>query len=143
SGGCGRGIGRTLRVFWVGRVGSRDESRSRHFLFDHHGAGGYSSSCLVAFPPNPPAASHRAAHRRSPMPRERSTFAGRRKVRLRVERLEDRSVPAVFTPGQIRHAYGFDQITFANGSIVGDGRGQTVAVVDAYDDPFIFSDLRH
>src|SRR5262245_38411443 len=77
------------------------------------------------------------------MPRERSCIAGHHRVRLRVELLEDRSVPAVYTPSQIRHAYGFDQITFANGTIVGDGRGQTIAIVDAYDDPNIFSDLHH
>ena len=45
------------------------------------------------------------------------------------------------TPAQIRHAYGFDQITFNNGAVVGDGTGQTIAIVDAYDDPNIVSDL--
>lgn len=77
------------------------------------------------------------------MPRERSRVPFDRRIRLRVELLEDRSVPAVFTPAQIRHAYGFDNITFSNGSIVGNGAGQTIAIVDAYDDPFIFSDLHH
>ena len=38
-----------------------------------------------------------------------------------------------FTPQQIRTAYGIDQIAF--GSIKGDGTGQTIAIVDAYDDP--------
>ena len=38
-----------------------------------------------------------------------------------------------FTPQQIRAAYGIDQIMF--GSIVGDGSGQTIAIVDAYDHP--------
>ncbi|MCE5269474.1 MAG: hypothetical protein LLG00_16480 [Planctomycetaceae bacterium] len=37
------------------------------------------------------------------------------------------------TPAQIRGAYGVDQITW--GSIKGDGSGQTVAIVDAYDHP--------
>jgi hypothetical protein len=46
-----------------------------------------------------------------------------------------------YTPSQIRHAYGFDQITFANGTIAGDGSGQTIAIVDAYDDPNIAGDL--
>src|SRR2546425_963562 len=46
-----------------------------------------------------------------------------------------------YDPAQIRHAYGFDQITFSNGTVQGDGRGQTIAVVDAYDDPNIFKDL--
>src|SRR5689334_22600627 len=33
------------------------------------------------------------------------------------------------TPDQIRHAYGFDQLSF--GGIQGDGTGQTIAIVDA------------
>jgi hypothetical protein len=41
--------------------------------------------------------------------------------------------PVGYTPQQIRTAYGFDQIAF--GSITGDGAGQTIAIVDAYDDP--------
>jgi hypothetical protein len=60
--------------------------------------------------------------------------------------------PAVsgYSPSQIRHAYAFDQITF-NG-LVGDGTGQTIAIVDAFDDPklvnstdanFLSSDLHH
>jgi hypothetical protein len=47
--------------------------------------------------------------------------------------------PAGYTPSQIRHAYAFDQISF-NG-VAGDGRGQTIAIVDAYDDPSIVADL--
>jgi hypothetical protein len=48
-----------------------------------------------------------------------------------------------YTPSQIRQAYGFDQIMFpVNGSsIVGDGSGQTIAIVDAYNDPNIRKDL--
>src|SRR5579883_565618 len=62
---------------------------------------------------------------------------------LRVERLETRDVPATpLTPAQVRHAYGFDQVTFAGGT-AGDGTGQTIAIVDAYDDPNIASDLQH
>jgi hypothetical protein len=34
-----------------------------------------------------------------------------------------------FTPAQLRHAYGFDNI------LQGDGSGQTIALIDAYDDP--------
>ncbi len=44
-----------------------------------------------------------------------------------------------FTPAQIRHAYGFDQIMF--GSTVGDGTGQTIAIIDAFNDPNITTDL--
>ncbi len=47
--------------------------------------------------------------------------------------------PTGYTPAQVRHAYGFDQISF-NG-VVGDGSGQTIAIVDAYDDPAIAADL--
>ncbi len=39
-----------------------------------------------------------------------------------------------YTPAQIRHAYGFDQLS-ANGS------GQTIAIVDAYGSPTMQSDL--
>src|SRR5205823_5599138 len=44
---------------------------------------------------------------------------------------------------QIRHAYGFDSFHYVSGgqSIAADGRGQTIAIVDAYDDPRIFNDL--
>jgi hypothetical protein len=55
---------------------------------------------------------------------------------LRIEPLEDRTLLSVYplVPAQIRHAYGFDQVA-------GDGRGQTIAIVDAYNDPNIFKDL--
>jgi hypothetical protein len=49
--------------------------------------------------------------------------------------------PTGLTPAQVRHAYGFDQISFNNGTVVGDGSGTTIAIVDAYDDPNIASDL--
>lgn len=42
---------------------------------------------------------------------------------------------APFSPSQIRHAYGFDQL--AN-----QGAGQTIYIVDAYNDPNIASDLQ-
>lgn len=82
---------------------------------------------------------------------------------FRVERLEDRrllsadliaipavsasplassSVPTGLTPAQVRQAYGVNNVTFANGSIVGDGSGQTIAIVVAYDNPYIASDLQ-
>ncbi len=57
------------------------------------------------------------------------------------------SVPAgytgTFTPTTIEQAYGISQITFntANGTVKGDGTGSTIAIVDAYDDPNIASDL--
>ena len=43
------------------------------------------------------------------------------------------SSPNGFTPQQIRAAYGISSLAF--GAIAGDGAGQTIAIVDAYDDP--------
>jgi subtilase family serine protease len=42
---------------------------------------------------------------------------------------------APYSPYQIRHAYGFDKLAL-------DGAGQTIAIVDAYDEPNILSDLK-
>jgi hypothetical protein len=41
---------------------------------------------------------------------------------------------SVYSPAQIRHAYGFDQVSW-------NGAGQTIAIVDAYDDPTVAADL--
>jgi subtilase family serine protease len=41
---------------------------------------------------------------------------------------------APYSPSQIRHAYGFDQVNLT-------GAGQTIAIVVAFDDPYIASDL--
>ncbi|HEY7156046.1 MAG TPA: S53 family peptidase [Gemmataceae bacterium] len=48
--------------------------------------------------------------------------------------------PSGYTPGQIVQAYRFDQIHLAGG-VPGNGAGQTIAIVDAYDDPTITHDL--
>ena len=53
----------------------------------------------------------------------------------------DDSSPTGFSPSQITTAYGVNQITFKNGTISGNGQGQTIAIVDAYNDPDISSDL--
>jgi hypothetical protein len=50
------------------------------------------------------------------------------------------TVPYGDTPAQIRTAYGFNQVTF-NGTIAGNGAGQTIAIVDAYGDSTISRDL--
>ena len=44
------------------------------------------------------------------------------------------NVDAPYTPAEIRHAYGVDQLSY-------DGTGQTIAIVDAFDDPTIAADL--
>ena len=46
-----------------------------------------------------------------------------------------------YSPQQIQQAYGFDSIGFANG-VVGNGAGQTIAIVVAYNQPNILSDLQ-
>jgi subtilase family serine protease len=51
------------------------------------------------------------------------------------------TTPQGYSPTQIRAVYGIDGITFSNGTISGDGAGQTIAIVDAYADPNIASDL--
>jgi len=49
-----------------------------------------------------------------------------------------------YLPSDIRHTYGFDKISFTDAqghTIPGDGRGQTIAIVDAFDAPNIVADL--
>jgi hypothetical protein len=62
----------------------------------------------------------------------------KQRTHLNVECLETRQVPAAllggYTPAQISHAYGFDQMWV-------NGAGETIAIVDPYDDPRIGSDL--
>ncbi len=41
--------------------------------------------------------------------------------------------PVGYTPDQIRTAYDINNVSF--GTVTGDGAGQTIAIVDAYDDP--------
>jgi hypothetical protein len=45
-----------------------------------------------------------------------------------------------YTPAQIRHAYAFDQVALPGGAAA-DGTGQTIAVVDAFNDPNLQADL--
>ncbi|MBY0526937.1 MAG: S53 family peptidase [Gemmataceae bacterium] len=72
-------------------------------------------------------------------------ITGRRRwsALIGIEELESRTVPTVLVPAQVRHAYGFDQINFVvNGQTVrGDGSGQTIAIVNAFDNPTIFNDV--
>ncbi len=100
-----------------------------------------------------------ARFRAAPRPRRRRSV-------LCLERLEDRAVPAVISPtallmasggvgsaagsgppaglspAQVRQAYGFNQITFNSGTVQGNGSGQTIAIVDAFNQPNIAGDLR-
>jgi len=64
-----------------------------------------------------------------------------------IETLEQRVLlsanPTGLAPAQVRHAYGFDQVFFRHKrrDVPGDGRGQTIAIVTAYDAPTITNDL--
>src|SRR5438552_12412949 len=58
----------------------------------------------------------------------------RRRRPLRFEELESRTLLTIYAPNQILHAYGFDKLPY-------DGTGQTIAIVDAYDNPNVASDL--
>jgi subtilase family serine protease len=57
----------------------------------------------------------------------------RRRARIHVEQLEARNLMS-FTPKQLVQAYGFNQLSQT-------GSGQTIALIDAYYDPTIQSDL--
>jgi hypothetical protein len=48
---------------------------------------------------------------------------------------------AGYSPAQIKKAYSLDSITL-DGGVKGDGSGQTIAIVDAYNDPNILNDLK-
>jgi subtilase family serine protease len=48
--------------------------------------------------------------------------------------------PPGLSPSQVRNAYGVNQIAF-KGNVVANGAGQTIAIVDAFFDPNIQSDL--
>ena len=60
---------------------------------------------------------------------------------VHVEALEARQLLTVLTPAQITTAYAFNGITFNNGTVKGDGTGTTIAIVDAYNDTHIGSDI--
>ncbi len=53
------------------------------------------------------------------------------------------SGPTGLTATQVRTAYGINQITFDGGTIQGNGAGETIALVDAYDYPTASSDLHN
>jgi len=52
------------------------------------------------------------------------------------------STPSGLSPSQVRQAYGLNSISFQGGAIAGNGSGQTIAIVSAYDDPTIGTDVR-
>ncbi len=67
----------------------------------------------------------------------------RRAIRPALDRLDDRCLLAGLTPAQVTAAYGLDAIRFptAAGTTKGDGSGETIALIEAYHDPYLASDL--
>ncbi len=66
-----------------------------------------------------------------------------RRFRPTIVRLESLRLLTGFSPIQIAHAYGLDSPALANqlqGAAL--GAGQTIAIVDAYHDPYLLSDLK-
>ncbi len=65
-------------------------------------------------------------------------------LRPTLDRLDDRSLLSALTPALLTHAYGLDAITFnAGGQVIkGTGSGETIAIVDAFHDPYISGDLQ-
>src|SRR5579884_443769 len=49
-------------------------------------------------------------------------------------------IPGTLSPSQVQQAYGITNVLLPNGSAA-TGAGETIAIVDAYDDPNIQSDL--
>jgi hypothetical protein len=67
-----------------------------------------------------------------------------RSLRPSLDQLDNRCLPSAFTLTQVSNAYGIDAITFrsASGAIVpGNGAGETIAIIEAYHDPSLESDL--
>ncbi len=58
--------------------------------------------------------------------------------------LDERRLLSTLSPTQVASAYGYNNVTFnSNGSTIqGDGSGQTIAIVVAYHDPNLASDLQ-
>ena len=71
------------------------------------------------------------------------TRRSRLATRPRLEGLEIRAVLTALTPAQLTAAYGLNSIAFqTNGATVkGDGTGQTIALIDAYHDANLASEL--
>jgi subtilase family serine protease len=69
----------------------------------------------------------------------------RRRPPLRpvLDSLDERCLLSGLTPAQLTNAYGLDSITFptASGTVQGNGAGQVIALIEAYHDPYIASDL--
>jgi subtilase family serine protease len=59
------------------------------------------------------------------------------------EVLEGRKLLSGLTPSQIQTAYGFNNISFNNGAVPANGAGQTIALIETYNDTTISQDLHN
>jgi subtilase family serine protease len=77
-------------------------------------------------------------------PREMLSAAGLAAIQAHPTVLRTAGGPAVagLRPAQVAHAYGFDQLGSVAGSQAANGTGQTIAIVDAFDDAAIAGDLK-
>ncbi len=67
----------------------------------------------------------------------------RRDLRPTLDQLDDRCLLSGLTPAQVTQAYGLNAIAFPTsaGTVVGNGAGETIALVEAYHDSTLSSDL--
>src|SRR3954464_5263904 len=69
----------------------------------------------------------------------------RRGLRPVWDRPAHRRLLSGFTPDQMAHAYGLDEISFTTttgATIKGNGSGQTIALIEAYHNPTLITDLQ-
>ncbi|MBV8312189.1 MAG: hypothetical protein JO344_17550, partial [Planctomycetaceae bacterium] len=64
-------------------------------------------------------------------------------LRPQIDLLDERCLLSSLTPAQVTAAYGLNAIEFttSSGTVKGDGSGETIALIEAYNDPTITSDL--
>lgn len=68
-----------------------------------------------------------------------------RELRPAWDKLDERCLLSGLTPAQVTSAYALNAITFTSPSgraVKGDGTGETIALIEAYHDPSITSDLK-
>ncbi len=68
----------------------------------------------------------------------------RRGLRPAFDPLDDRCLLSGLTPAAVNQAYGLNAITFTSSSgatVQGNGAGETIAIIEAYHDPTLVSDL--
>ena len=75
---------------------------------------------------------------------QKSIERRRRELKPAWDRLDDRTLLSGLTPAEVTAAYGLTGLTFTapNGSSVpANGAGETIALIEAYHDPTLASDL--